>query len=199
MTGLLGQEGVQGMHWASWEGQVCPPDWKYTDVLADYTGQGRDASAGDLRCSFLWVKGDQSDKRKRHCQWSWRRLRVETVTVCFFLFPNRLCPRFSFGGARVLRWRVRTGNHRPSPFPRLLSQWKLWWTQDHVNRSEPQPSLLRRTLQRPRNGGRGSSATRSSPVSEGWWQGPRTAGCRDQIWSLGKISPRSTENQPFSP
>lgn len=35
---------------------MCPPDWKYTDVLADYTGQGQDASGGDLRCYFLWSR-----------------------------------------------------------------------------------------------------------------------------------------------
>lgn len=70
MMGLLGQEGVQVHAGASWEGQVCPRDWKYTDVLADYTGQGQDASGGDLRCCFLCIKGDQSDKGKRPCRCS---------------------------------------------------------------------------------------------------------------------------------
>lgn len=46
---------------------MCP-DWKYTDVLADYTGQGQDASGGDLRCCFLCIKETRSDKGKRPCR-----------------------------------------------------------------------------------------------------------------------------------
>ena len=92
MMGLLGQEGVQVHVGASWEGQVCPRDWKYADVLADYTGQGQDASGGDLRCCFLWVKGVESDMGKQPCRRSWGRLQGEAATRCSLLFPNRCVP-----------------------------------------------------------------------------------------------------------
>lgn len=76
-------------------------DWKYTDVLADYTGQGQDASGGDLGAPLR-----QGKIRVTRVNGPAMQLTAAAGGDCHCVFPfvpTPSCPRLSFGRARVLR------------------------------------------------------------------------------------------------